>query len=357
MSRRAGFRPSALGTPSSILQKRRAREQIHNFRRACRLPVLGDGSTTPFYQAMWKVFPEWKQNLSDHATKRIADMDSGHISFQVMSHLPGIGSTNPRGCTAANNEMAAAIKQNPTRLGGFAVLPLAYPEEAARELERAVKELGLLGALIDNHLEDMTHYDDERFWTVFAMAENLDFPIYLHPSPPSSEIVQKGFMGNYSMQATFGLSTAAWGWHENVGLHVLKLYAVGLFDRFPCLKILIGHMGEMMPFMLDRIERMPFLKSGGGEEGATLRKSLKAAWDENIWVTTSGMFSLNPMATLLKTTQIERILYSVDYPFENNEHGWKFIEELKRSGVVTQEELEIIVHGNAAKLLKLQSQA
>jgi predicted TIM-barrel fold metal-dependent hydrolase len=210
-------------------------------------------------------------------------------------------------------------KQNPARLGGFVVLPLANPEEKAREL-------GLLGALIDNHLEDITHYDDERFWPVFAMAENLDVPIHLHPSPPSSEIMQKVSMGNYPMQATFGLSTAAWGWHGNVGLHVLKLYAAGLFDRFPFLKIVIVHMGEMMPFMLDRIERMSFLKPGGGEEGATSRKSLKAAWDENIWVTTSGMFSLNPMATLLKTTQIERILYSVDYPFENNEYEWTFIE-------------------------------
>jgi predicted TIM-barrel fold metal-dependent hydrolase len=96
-----------------------------------------------------------------------------------------------------------------------------------------VKELGLLGALIDNHLEDMTHYDDERFWTVFAMADNLDVPIYLHPSPPSSEIVQKGFMGNYSIQATFGLSTAAWGWHENVGLHSLSSMQLACLIAFP----------------------------------------------------------------------------------------------------------------------------
>jgi predicted TIM-barrel fold metal-dependent hydrolase len=99
-------------------------------------PSLGDGSTSsPFYKAMWNVFPDSKQNLSDHSAKRIADMDSGHISFQIMSHLPGIGSSNPLGCTAANNEMAAAIKQNIDRLGGCAVLPMAHPEEAAKELE------------------------------------------------------------------------------------------------------------------------------------------------------------------------------------------------------------------------------
>lgn len=240
-------------------------------------PSLGDGSTSSqFYQAMLEIFPDWKQNLSDHGTKRIADMDSGHISFQIMSHLPGIGSTDPHGCTAGNNEMAAAIKQNPDRLGGVAILPMAHPEEAAKELERCVKELGLLGALIDNHLEDMTHYDGRKFWPVFAMAEKLDVPIYLHPAPPSADSVHGQYVGNYSMQAAMGLSTAAWGWHENVGLHILKLYAAGLFDRFPKVKIVIGHMGEMMPFMLDRIERIPFLKMEGVE------KSLKQAWDENI---------------------------------------------------------------------------
>jgi len=183
---------------------------------------------------MWKVFPEWKQNLSDHATKRIADMDSGHVSFRSCLTSPGLAV--PTRMVALQQTTKWLLPSNRTpRLGGFAVLPLAYPEEAAREreLERAVKELGLLGALIDNHLEDMTHYDDERFWTVFAMADNLDVPIYLHPSPPSSEIVQKGFMGNYSIQATFGLSTAAWGWHENVGLHSLSSMQLACLIAFP----------------------------------------------------------------------------------------------------------------------------
>lgn len=214
-----------------------------------------------------------------------------------------------------------------------------------------MEELGLLGALVDNHLEDMTHYDNEKFWPVFAMEEKRDVPIYLHPSPPSPDVVQKEFKGNYPMQAAFGLSTAAWGWQENVGLHILKLYAASLFERFPRLKIVIGHMGEMMPFMLDRIERMPFLKTES-EKGASARNSLKRVWDLNIWVTTSGMFSLNPMATLLKT-RVEHILYSVDYPFESNEDEWTFIEELEKSGVVSIEEFEMIVSGNAAKLLIL----
>lgn len=188
-------------------------------------PSLGDGSAaSPFYKAIWGVFPEAQKNVWEHSTKRIADMDAGHISFQVMSHAPGTGSSNPAGCRAANNEIAEDIKRNPERLGGFTALPMAYPKEAAEELERAVKELRFLGALIDNHLEDMTHYDYERFWPVFAMTEKLDVPIYLHPSPPSPEWVHPEFAGNYSSKCALGLSTAAWGWHENVGLHILKLY-------------------------------------------------------------------------------------------------------------------------------------
>lgn len=131
-----------------------------------------------------------------------------------------------------------------------------------------------------------------------------------------------------------------------MGLHILKLYAAGLFDRFRRLKIVVGHMGEVMLFMLDRVERLPFFKS------KEVKKSLRMVWDENIWVVTSGMFSLNPMATLLKVTRVEHILYSVDYPFESNELGWKFIGELEKSDLATGDELEMIVHKNAEKFVK-----
>jgi predicted TIM-barrel fold metal-dependent hydrolase len=123
--------------------------------------ALGDES--PFYTEIWKTFPQQRLALLDHDVERLADMDTGHVSIQVLSQLPGIGMTNPSGCRAANNELAAVIKAHPTRFAGWAVLAMVDPKEAAQKLEHAVKELGLVGAMVDDHLPDMTHYDDKRF--------------------------------------------------------------------------------------------------------------------------------------------------------------------------------------------------
>lgn len=229
-----------------------------------------------------------------------------------------------------------------------AVLPMTYPEEATKELERAVTKLGLRGALIDNSLDNMTHYDGERFWPFWAMAEKLDVPIYLHPKFPPREVQEQRYAGNYSAKAMVGFATGLWGWHQDVGLHFLKLCAAGVFDRFPGLKLILGHMGEMVPFMLDRVERIPFLKFEG------MQSTPKQVWARNVWVTTSGMFSLEPLATVLKTTRVERVLYSIDYPFEDIHLGPRFLEELARSGMVTKEELDMIAYKNAEGLLGLE---
>ncbi|KAI1325577.1 2-amino-3-carboxymuconate-6-semialdehyde decarboxylase [Xylariaceae sp. FL0255] len=310
-------------------------------------PIPGDQS--PFYDVIWQVFPQRLEVLRDASELRLADMDAGNVSLQIMSYLPGIAVSNPSGCRAANDEFVRLVQQHPDRYRAFAVLPMAHPEEAARELERAVKDLGLLGALVDNHLRDGTHYDDEKFWPVFAMAEKLDVPIYLHPAPPIESDMKSRFNGNYSVPVAMGLATGAWGWHENVGLHVLKLYAAGLFERHPNLKIIIGHMGELMPCMIDRVERLEFFK----KMAATRNKSMRKVWAENIWITTSGIFSPNPLATILKTTPVEHIMYSVDYPFESNVTGREFLEQLADSDVLTREESEMIAYKNAEKLFKL----
>jgi predicted TIM-barrel fold metal-dependent hydrolase len=307
------------------------------------------GDESPFYTEIWKTFPDQRRALLDHDTERLADMDAGHVSIQVLSQLPGTGMTNPSGCRAANDELAAVIKAHPTRFAGWAVLAMVDPNGAAQELERAVKELGLVGAMIDDHLPDMTHYDDKRFWPVFAAAERLDVPIYLHPAPASDSVMIARFNGadgGYSTALAQGLSTGAWGWHEYLGLHVVKLFAAGLFQQFPRLKIVIGHMGEMIPMMIDRIERLKFFKRGG-------LGSFRAVWERNVWVTTSGIFSVRTLEMLLKVTPVERVLCSVDTPFESNVTGWAFIEELARSGLLSKDEMDQFVQGNARKLLKI----
>ena len=223
---------------------------------------------------------------------------------------------------------------------------MALPEEASVELERAVKELGFCGAMIDDHLEDMTHYNGEKFWIVFETAERLDVPIYTHPSPCSEETLHSRLARNYSHGVAFGLSRGGWGWHETVALHILKLWGAGLFDRFPKLKIIIGHMGELLPIWIDRISDATFSRKAG-------LRSFDEIWNSNIWVTSSGMFSVRTLEIVLKTTRIERFLYSVDPPFNKNAVGLDFLQEIAKSGVLSAEELDMFAFGNAKKLLML----
>ena len=136
-------------------------------------------------------------------------------------------------------------------------------------------------------------------------------------------------------------------------MHVLRLFAAGVFDKFPRLKIIIGHMGEMLPFQLDRIIRVA--NNQWPMAGVKLEKKLRQVWDENIWITTSSAWSLDPMRCVLRNTKIEHIMYSVDYPFTTNEHGLRWIDELETSGLVTEDRLDLIAFKNAENLLRIKA--
>jgi predicted TIM-barrel fold metal-dependent hydrolase len=211
-----------------------------------------------------------------------------------------------------------------------------------------VAQLGFVGALIDNHA-DGKHFDSAEYDVLWAKACDLDVPIYLHPTWPSARMAE-AFVGEYPMPVTASLGAAGWGWHSDVGLHVLKLFAAGVFDRFPKLKIIIGHMGEMLPFMLERCSDMSTRWGGWGPRDRPLRQ----VWDENIWITTSGTWSLAPLKCILENTKIERIMYSVDYPFESNEKGREWFGQLEESGMLTHEQLDMIAYRNAEQLLKVR---
>ncbi|KAI0900643.1 amidohydrolase 2 [Annulohypoxylon nitens] len=306
------------------------------------------GTDIPFFNEILKQFPKSKEEAEDHSTGRVASMDEGHISYQIISHIPGMANGRPEACQKANDEMAEAIKKYPNRLGGFAALPMGYPEKATAELQRVVKELGFQGAMIDSHLDDMTHFDDERFWSVFEMAERLDVPIYIHPGPPTETFIQEKYSGNYPTPVAQMLSSAGWGWHEDVGLHILKLYSAGLFDRFPKIKIIIGHMGELLPIMIDRTGNMlsKYRKSKNG-------RSFFDVWDQNIWVTSSGIFSVRILEMLLMVTKKDRVLYSIDTPFSKNDQGLDYLRELAEKSSLSKEDLDNFAFGNAKKLFNL----
>ncbi|OQU98735.1 hypothetical protein CLAIMM_04475 [Cladophialophora immunda] len=302
------------------------------------------GKPDPYSGSAFSVF---RSALETVGEGRIADNERGRVRLQVISHAPNTIPVDAATCTAANDELAQAVSHHPERYRGFALLPTGDPAAAATELSRAVTQLGFVGAMIDNTTEGR-FYDDEFFWPIFAAAEKLDVPIYLHPNynEQTADILYKG---NYSPAIARSLSTNGWGWHAECGTHFLRLFASGLFDKYPRLKMVLGHMGEMLPFQLDRIiywvETM-WPKS--------LQRSLRSVWDENVWITTSGMFSLSPAACLLRQCKPDRVCYSVDYPFVSNEAGLQFMEELRASGLVGAEQLEAIAHANAAKLLKLE---
>jgi predicted TIM-barrel fold metal-dependent hydrolase len=302
-------------------------------------------TTAPKYSQQLKHIPGLLEKLHDLGPLRLKHMDAGRISIQVVSHGPG--SMTPAQCCSANDELAAAVRTRPDRLAGLAVLPTADPDAAAAELHRCIKGLGFVGALVDNHANGKYYDGPEYQKTLWLAAQELDVPIYLHPTWPTEPVAEALYQGSFSEGASLSLGASGFGWHSDVGLHVLRLFASGLFDQLPRLKIVIGHMGEMLPFMLDRVVQL-------SPRWGPRQRDFETVWDGNIWITTSGVWSVDPMACIVRNTKIDHILYSVDYPFAKNEDGLLFLEELRRSGLVTEEELRMIVYTNAKNLLKLK---
>ena len=301
--------------------------------------------TIPALAERYKGFPSSiQEKLKSLGDERIKDMDSGELTLQVLSHAPI--NLSAEQCRLVNDGLAEQCRKYPKRFVGFATLPMSEPIAAADELERTVKEFGFVGALVNNHVEG-AFFDDEKYWPVFERAVELDVPIYIHPTFASDDMLEH-YKGNYDLKTALALSAYSWGWHTETGLHILRLFASGLFDKMPSLKIVIGHMGEMLPFAFDRI--LPQSRIWG----ANRQRDLKTVWHENIYITTSGYFTLAPMACLLKVSNIDRILYSVDYPFSMNDKGLDFVKKLQESGLVDAEQLDKICYKNAEKLLKVK---
>lgn len=289
--------------------------------------------------------------LMDLEDKRIQSMDAGGVSLQVVSHVANSLSLDPEVCFKVNDEIAERIKQRPGRFAAFATLPMANPKAAGQELRRCVRELGFVGALIDSNCEGK-FYDDQYFWPVFEAAEELDVPIYLHPTY-NEQVKPYLYNGSYPQGVADALSQFAWGWHSETAIHFLRLFAAGLFDHHPKLKLMLGHLGEMLPFQLNRIEGI--VTRGFPLLGVKLERKLRQVWDENVWITIAGVFFMAPMAATLRQCKLDRIIYSVDYPFENPERGLKFLEALKSENGITEEVLEGIAYKNAERLLKIRA--
>ena len=301
-------------------------------------------------KALMNSWPGALERLFDIDTVRLRDMDEGKVSLQVISHCV-TEDPSPEVCRLGNDHLAKQLQETTKgkgRFAGFAVLPMSQPAVAAVELERSVKELGFVGALVDQKVRSK-FFDGSEYDVFWEKAQELDVPIYMHPSWPSAELFAQSYAGNYSAHAMSVVGGAMWGWHSEVGLHILRLHTAGVFDKFPKLKLIIGHFGEMIPYMLQRIIDQ---ESVIGRR----KRPFNQVYDENLWITTSGVYSLDPMRCILKNTRIDRILYSIDYPFTTNAKGLKWIEELEKSGLVTSDQLELIAYRNAESLLGIKAQ-
>ena len=285
--------------------------------------------------------------VTDLGAERIAYMDAHGIDAQVISYASGIPATmepeySVELCRDANNDMAAHAAEYPGRFYLFAHLPLGDGEAAAQELERCVKELGFVGAMMSGHYHDIP-YDDEHYFPIFAKAQELDVPVYLHPGMVSPKITEHYYQGSWSPRATFMLAGFGVGWHYDVGMQLLRMMMGGVFDRLPELKIMAGHWGELVSFYMYRSDEIP-------QEVTGLDRKISDYFKQNIWVNPSGMLYPEQFRYCLETFGPDHITWGEDYPYRRKDDIRSFLESFD----LTEEDREKIAHGNAEKLLHIK---
>jgi uncharacterized protein len=286
--------------------------------------------------------------LPEIGERRLKSMDEAGITVQVLSVAgPGAdlvpGTEGVAMARETNDHLAKAIASHPDRFAGFANLPMQNPDAIAVELRRAVKELGFLGAMVNGTTEGR-FLDDPRYDGLLAAAVELDVPVYIHPHIPPEQ-VRLAYFSNLPEGAARVLETAGWGWHSETAVHLLRMVVAGTLDKHPRLKLIIGHMGEMLPMMMARIDQV------FQHDIDHLQRPITRAIHDQVWLTTSGIFDQPPFIAALQTFGIDRILFSVDYPFAPNAAGRKFLN----NAALSPADMVKLTHGNADALLKLKA--
>lgn len=248
--------------------------------------------------------------LQEFGAERIAAMDDAGVDVQVLSlTTPGVQSLEPEQAVGlaclSNDRVAEVVAGAPNRFQGFATLPTGDPKAATKELERAVRELGLQGAMVFGRTRDR-NFDDASFWPIFEAASALRAPLYIHPQAPQASVVEAYYSGfGLPLDALF--ARPGLGWHFEAGVQILRLVLSGVFDRFPDLQIITGHMGEVILFYLDRIDMLT--------RAAKLPKKISEYIQQHVHITPSGLFSQRYLRWAIEVIGIDRILMSTDYPY------------------------------------------
>ena len=286
------------------------------------------------------------EQVQDVGDGRIAEMDAAGIDMQVLSlNSPGVEQADPAEQVAiareTNDFVADVVKKYPRRFAAFATLPVAAPEQAADELDRRVRQQGFKGTLINGHSRGR-YLDDKFFWPILARAEALSVPIYLHPTVPAKPVADVLY-GGFSPAVSGSFAAAGWGWHIETGVHLVRMILGGVFDRYPKLQVVIGHLGEAVPFMLPRLNRnLP-------AEMTKLNRPLAAYLRENVHYTFAGFNFPATFLDLLLEVGVERIMFSVDHPYGSMMEARLFLDQIP----VSAADRERIAHGNAERLFKI----
>lgn len=284
------------------------------------------------------------KRMEEVGEQRLKDMDAAGIDVQVLSHCPPATQLLKANIAAheareANDRLAQLIALTPQRFAGFATLPTPDPAACADELERAVTKLGFRGAMIHG----LTHglfLDDKRFWPIFERAQALDVPLYLHPANPHPAVVE-AYYKDYARDYP-SILTAGWGFTVETATQAIRLVLSGVFEAFPKLKMILGHMGEALPFLLWRIDSA-FARPGNK------KIAFRDVFSEHFYITTSGNFSDPALICSLQEMGADKILFSVDFPFVDNGPGTAWFDRVQ----ISNDDKRKILSGNAQTLLRL----
>ncbi|HEX4394076.1 MAG TPA: amidohydrolase family protein [Mycobacterium sp.] len=295
--------------------------------------------TSPFVPSVLK---NWERRLPDFTEYRLQDMDENGVDVQVLSLTsPGV-QMQPDAAIAvsdaklANDVLAATIKENPTRFAGLAAMPLQDPAAAVRELDRAVTQLGLSGVLVNGHVLD-TYLDEPKYRVFWEALAGHDVPLYLHPNS-----VPLGWSVFEGRPELLGPNYA---WAAETGAHALRLIYSGLFDEFPTAKVILGHMGEFLPFHMSRLD----IRYRDLEPEVKLAKKPSEYLVDNFAITTSGVLSTTTLLAAAQAVGIDNVLFAIDYPYESSTLAVEFLHSLP----LNAPDLNKIAHGNAERLLRL----
>ncbi|MEV0579886.1 MULTISPECIES: amidohydrolase family protein [unclassified Streptomyces] len=301
----------------------------------------GAGSASIIEPSKWR---EASRRLLDITGERLTEMDSAGLDVQVLSlNSPGIQAETDAvvavaRATAVNDLLADVVRDHPDRFAGFAALPLQDPQAAAKELDRSVTELGMRGALVNAHTQGR-YLDDPQLRVVWERAEALDVPLYLHPA--------NGVGTPHVIEGHPELIGPMWSWGTETASHFLRCVFGGVFDDFPRAKLLLGHMGEGLPYVMWRLDSRWEYHNHHGVELA--RGNPSEYLRHNLYVTTSGVCSAPPLLCALLALGPERILFGTDYPFEDMATATAFLD----SAPISESDRARISHLNAEQLLHL----